>query len=77
MKTSSWLKITLKTLEITSDRDRSFTSFHALKFQVVYLALSTTASIHVSRAILISINAFKKFIVWGSLQFAPFVYNYL
>ena len=41
--------------------------FHGLKFEVVYLVLSGLGSIHVSRAVAISINALEKFIVRGSL----------
>ena len=41
--------------------------FHGLKFEVVYLVLSAIASIHLSRALVISINVLEKFIFWGFL----------
>ena len=42
-------------------------SFHDLKFEVVYLVLSDTVSIYLSRAVDISINTLEKFIVRGSV----------
>ena len=32
---------------------------------MVYIVLSVIASLHVSRALVLSLNAFQEFIVWG------------
>ena len=41
--------------------------FHGLKFEVAYSVLSGIAPIHVSRTVVISINALEKSIARGSL----------
>ena len=52
-------------------------SFHRFKFETVHLFLCVIASIHVSRVVVISINALEKFIVQDSLYFGPILRSFL
>ena len=48
-----------------------FFTYHGLKFEVVYLGSSDIALIHVSRTVVISMNALEKFIVWVFYSLEP------